>query len=175
MTFMPVYAQDIFNGGPDLLGTLLGASGSGALVAALYLASRKSMAGLEKRIMLACLVGGVASAAFAYNRLLAIALPLLFLSGGAVIVIVTSCNILLQSLVQEHLRGRVMALYTMAFIGMLPLGSLVYGSLAQHIGSVKPVFVIAGVISVGYGYVLMKVMPGLKQLAQGVLRTDATS
>lgn len=60
-----------------------------------------------------CLVGGVASAAFAYNRLLTIALPLLFVSGGAFIMIVTSCNILLQSLVPEHLRGRVMALYTM--------------------------------------------------------------
>lgn len=175
MTFMPVYAKDIFNGGPDLLGTLLGASGAGALAAALYLANRKSVDGLGNRIILACLVGGVASAAFAYNRLLTIALPLLFVSGGSFIMIVTSCNILLQSLVPEHLRGRVMALYTMSFIGMLPLGSLVYGSLAHHIGSVKPVFVIAGVISVVYGYVLMKVMPNLRPLAQHILNADEPS
>lgn len=175
MTFMPVYAQDIFNGGPDLLGTLLGASGCGALLAALYLANKRSMVGLEKLIILGCLVAGITSAAFAYNRLLTIALPLLIISGGAFILIITSCNILLQSLVQEHLRGRVMALYTMAFIGMLPLGSLVYGSLAHHIGSVKPVFVIAGVISVGYGYLLMKVMPGLRHSARGILRRDEPS
>lgn len=175
MTFMPVYAKDIFNGGPDLLGILLGASGGGALAAALYLANRKSVAGLGNRIILACLVGGVASAAFAYNRLLTIALPLLFISGGAFIMIVTSCNILLQSLVPEHLRGRVMALYTMSFIGMPPLGSLAYGSLAHHIGSVMPGFVIAGVISVGYGYVLMKVMPNLRPLAQRVLSADEPS
>ena len=175
MTFMPVYAKDIFNGGPDLLGALLGASGSGALAAALYLANRKSVAGLGNRIILACLMGGCASAAFAYNRLLTLALPLLFISGGAFIMIVTSCNIILQSLVPGHLRGRVMALYIMSFIGMLPLGSLVYGSLAHHIGSVKPVFVFAGIVSVGYGYVLMKVMPDLRRLAHQVLDVDGFS
>ena len=175
MTFMPVYAQDIFNGGPDLLGILLGASGAGALSAALFLAGRRSLAGTGQRIMLACLVGGVASVAFAYNRLLTLALPLLFVSGGSFIMIVTSCNILLQSLVPEHLRGRVMALYTMSFIGMLPLGSLMYGSLAHYIGSVKPVFVIAGVISAGYGYVLMKAMPDLTHLAQRALSTAERS
>jgi MFS family permease len=172
MTFMPVYAKDIFNGGPDLLGTLMGASGSGALAAALYLANRKSVAGLGNRIILACMAGGIVSAAFAYNRLLTLALPLLFVSGGTFIMIVTSCNILLQSLVPEHLRGRVMALYTMSFIGMLPVGSLVYGSLAHHLGSVKPVFVIAGVLSVGYGYVLMKVMPDLRRLAKPALHMN---
>ncbi len=165
MTFMPVYAKDIFHGGPELLGTLLGASGSGALAAALYLANRKSMSGLENRITLACFVGGAASVAFSYNSLLAAALPLLFVSGGSVIVIVTSCNILLQSLVEEHLRGRVMALYTMSFIGMLPLGSLIYGGIAHQIG-VKPSFVIAGILSVGYGYVLLRVMPALQHAAQ---------
>jgi len=175
MTFMPVYAKDIFNGGPDLLGTLLGASGAGALAAALYLANRKSVAGLGSRIILACIVGGVASAAFAYNQLLTLALPLLFISGGAFILIVTSCNILLQSLVPEHLRGRVMALYTMSFIGMLPLGSLAYGGLAHMMGSVKPAFVIAGVLSVGYGYLLMKAMPELLSLAQQVLRKNEPS
>jgi MFS family permease len=175
MTFMPVYAKDIYSGGPDLLGTLLGASGSGALAASLYLANRKSLVGLGNRIILACLVGGSASAAFAYNHLLTLALPLLFLSGGTFIMTVTSCNILLQSLVPEHLRGRVMALYTMSFIGMLPVGSLVYGSLAHYIGSVKPVFIIAGVISVGYGYILRKVMPDLRLQARQILDKDGLS
>jgi hypothetical protein len=175
MTFMPVYAKDIFSGGPDLLGTLLGASGSGALAASIYLANRKTLKGLGNRIVLACLVGGIASVAFAYNIFLTLALPLLFISGGTFIMIVTSCNILLQSLVPEHLRGRVMAIYTMSFIGMLPLGSLVYGSLAHHIGSVKPVFVIAGVLSLSYGYILIKVMPDLRQNAQQALGGNNSS
>jgi hypothetical protein len=62
-----------------------------------------------------------------------------------------------------------MALYTRSFIGMLPVGSLVYGSIAHHIGSVQPVFIIAGIISVGYGYVLTKVMPDLRRLSKPVL------
>lgn len=172
MTFMPVYAKDIFHGGPDMLGVLLGVSGSGALASALYLANRKGITGLGHRIVLGCMIGGVASVAFAYNPLLTLALPLLFVSGAAFIMIVTSCNILLQSLVPEHLRGRVMALYTMSFIGMLPVGSLVYGSIAHHIGSVKPVFVIAGAISVLFGYLLMTVMPGLRQHAVEVHGKD---
>ena len=141
-------------------------------MASLYLANRKPLTGLGNRIIFACLMGGIASAAFAYNLLPTLALPLLFVSGGTFIMIVTSCNILLQSLVPEHLRGRVMALYTMSFIGMLPVGSLLYGSIAHHMGSVKPVFVIAGGISVCYGYLLMKVMPDLRHLAQRVLSAD---
>ena len=169
MTFMPVYAKDIFHGGPDMLGVLMSSSGCGALAAGLYLANRKTVIGLGSRIILACVAGGVASAAFAYNTLLTLALPLLFFSGGALILMVTSCNILLQSLVEEHLRGRVMALYTMSFFGMLPLGSLVYGGLAHHFGSVKPVFVLAGVMSVMWGYVLYRVMPGLRRIARPLI------
>ena len=84
----------------------------------------------------------------------------------------TSCNIILQSLALEHLRGKVMVLYTMSFIGMMRLGSLVFGSLANLIGSVKPVFSFAGIISVGYRYILMKVMPDLEHLAQRGFNTD---
>ncbi len=174
MTFMPVYAKDIFNGGPDLLGTLLGASGSGALAASLYLANRKSLAGLGNHVVLACMIGGGASALFAYNSLLTLALPLLLVSGGTFIMTVTSCNILLQSMVPEHLRGRVMALYTMSFIGMLPMGSLLYGGLAHYIGSVKPVFLIAGVISAGYGLVLRKVLPDLRLQTRQTLDRDGS-
>jgi MFS family permease len=169
MTFMPVYAKDIFHGGPDFLGVLMGASGGGALSAALYLANRKTTRGLGTWIFMACAAGGVASVAFGYNTLLSLALPLLFVSGGAFIIIVTSCNILLQTLVEEHLRGRVMALYTMSFIGMLPLGSLFYGNVAHQLGSVKPVFVLAGGLSMLWGYVLFKVVPGLRRTTQPLL------
>ncbi len=172
MTFMPVYAKDIFKGGPDLLGTLLGASGAGALSVSIYIANRKSIEGSGKRIVLASLVGGMASICFAYNLFLSLALPLLLVSGGAFIMSVTSCNILLQTLVPENLRGRVMALYMMSFVGMLPIGSLLYGSLAKYIGSVKPVFVIAGVISLAYACLLIRVMPNIRKLSLEALNSD---
>ena len=119
------------------------------------------------------MVGGVASAAFAYNPLMSVALPLLFLSGGAFILIVTSCNMLLQTMVPGHLRGRVMALYTISFIGMLPIGSLIYGGLADVLGGVQPVFVISGVVFVLFGYLLTRVIPTLRTEAHQVLGEDA--
>jgi MFS family permease len=174
LTFMPVYAKDIFHGGPDLLGTLMGTSGAGALTASLYLANRKSVRGMGNGIVVAALMGGCASVAFAYNTLLTLALPMLLISGGSFILAVTSCNILLQTLVPGHLRGRVMALYTMSFIGMLPIGSLIYGGLAHWVGSVKPIFVIAGAISISYSVILWRVMPTLRREAQPHLSQDTT-
>jgi MFS family permease len=168
MTFMPVYAKDIFHGGPDMLGTLMGASGFGALLAALYLARRKSVSGLGDYIAGGCFLSGIASATFAYNQLLTLALPLLVASGFSLIIIVTSCNILLQSMVPEHLRGRVMALYTMSFIGMLPVGSLVMGTLAHKAG-VQPAFLLAGAAAMGMGYLLKRKLPQLRVEAHPIL------
>jgi MFS family permease len=168
MTFMPVYAKDVFHGGPDMLGTLMGTSGFGALLAALYLANRKSVLGLGSFIAGGCLLSGVASAAFAYNQLLTLALPLLVASGFSLIMIVTSCNILLQSMVPEALRGRVMALFTMSFIGMLPVGSLVLGALAHKAG-VQATFLLAGVVALGMGYLLKRKLPQLRVEAHPVL------
>lgn len=168
MTFMPVYAKDIFKGGPDMLGTLMGASGMGALLAALILANRKTVFGLGRYIWRGFLLCGIASLGFAHNTLLTFALPLLVASGFSLITIVTSCNILLQTLVPENLRGRVMALYTMSFIGMLPVGSLLMGSVAHHFG-VQTTFLISGLASLAMFYVLRNVLPTLKEKAMPVL------
>ena len=84
--------------------------------------------------------------AFSYNHSLALALPLLFLSGGSFIAIVTSCNIMLQSVVPDRLRGRVMALYSMSFLGMMPLGSLLNGVLARNLGTPNT-FLLSGCIA----------------------------
>jgi MFS family permease len=168
MTFMPVYAKDIFHGGPDTLGTLMGASGFGALLAALYLANQRSITGLGMHIVAACVAAGSASAAFAYNPLLTLALPLLIVTGSATIIIVTSCNMVLQSLVSDHLRGRVMAFYTMSFIGVMPLGSLADGWLAHRIG-VQPVFLLAGGMALIMGYAFWRKLPYLLREAHPVL------
>ena len=167
LTFMPVYAKDILKGGPDTLGILMAASGLGALSAGLYLANRKSVFGLGDRMVAGCFAAGIASAAFAYNSLLWVALPLLIVSGCATIIIVTSSNILLQSLVPDNLRGRVMALYSMSFIGVLPVGSLVAGGIAHLVG-VQPVFVVSGIVFVAMGFALKRKLPRLRQEAHPV-------
>jgi MFS family permease len=134
VTFMPVYAKDIFHGGPDTLGMLMGASGFGAVLSGVYLANRTSIIGLGSRIGVGCLAIGVTSLAFSYNALFQVALPILLLSGASAIMVVTASNMLLQHLVPEHLRGRVMSFFTMSFFGMLPVSALVAGGLAHVTG-----------------------------------------
>jgi MFS family permease len=168
MTFMLVYAKDIFHGGPDTLGMLMGASGLGAVLAGLYLANRTTVIGFGARIGVGCLVIGVASLAFSYNPLFLVALPLLVVSGASTIIVVTSSNMILQHLVPEHLRGRVMALFAMSFLGMLPVSALVAGGLA-HVAGVQLVFVVAGCGAIAVGQAFRRQLPRLRELARPVL------
>jgi MFS family permease len=168
MTFMPVYAKDIFHGGPDTLGLLMGASGLGAVIAGLYLANRRTVIGLGDRIGAGCLVIGAASLAFSYNPLFLAALPVLVASGASTIVVITASNILLQHLVPENLRGRVMAIFTMSFLGMLPVSALLAGGLA-HVAGVQLVFVVAGLGTIVAGLAFRRQLPRLREIARPVL------
>ncbi len=168
MTFMPVYAKDIFHGGPDTLGMLMGASGVGAVIAGVYLANRKTIIGFGARIGVGCLVIGAALLTFAYNPFFLAALPILVVSGASTILVVTASNMVLQHLVPEHLRGRVMALFTMSFFGMLPLSALIAGGLA-HVAGVQLAFVVAGIGAIVVGQAFRRQLPRLQQLARPVL------
>jgi len=172
MTFMPVYAKDIFHGGPDALGMLMGASGLGAVVAGVYLANRTTIIGLGARIGAGCLVLGAALVAFSYNPLLLLALPILVVSGTSTILVVTASNIVLQHLLPEHLRGRVMAFFAMSFFGTLPLGALAAGGLADLVG-VKPVFILAGIGAIAVGLIFRRQLPRLREMAKPVLAEKA--
>jgi hypothetical protein len=169
LTFMPVYAKDVLKGGPDTLGMLFASTGLGALVAALYLANRTTVEGLGIRMVAGCFATAAASIAFSYNHVLWLAFPLLVVSGCGTIIVVTSCNILLQSLVPDNLRGQVMALYSMSFIGVLPVASLLAGGIAHVIG-VEPVFALAGVLFAVLGLNLHRRLPELRAAAHPVLR-----
>jgi MFS family permease len=169
MTFMPVYAKDILKGGPDTLGMLMASSGLGALIAALYLANRKTLLGLGDVIVTGCLATALAAIAFAYNHLAWLACPLLVVSGCGTIIIITSSNILLQSLVPDNLRGQVMALYSMSFIGVMPVASLLTGGLA-HVVGVEPVFVVSGCAFAILGFSLKRKLPELREAGHPVLR-----
>ncbi|MEI9476296.1 MAG: MFS transporter, partial [Deltaproteobacteria bacterium] len=117
------------------LGFLMGASGTGALGGAIYLASRRNILGLEKWTALACGIFGVGLIVFSQSRNFWFSLLLMLITGFGMMVQNASGNTLLQAVVDEDKRGRVMSLYAMAFRGMVPFGSLLGGSLASKIGA----------------------------------------
>jgi MFS family permease len=135
MVLMPVFARDVLQGGPRTLGFLMGASGVGALTAALYLASRKTVLGLGRRIAMACALLGVSLIAFSQSRTFWLSTVLLLAAGFGTIVQITSSNTIIQTLVEEDKRGRVMSIFAMAFMGMVPFGCLLEGKLASILGA----------------------------------------
>ena len=132
---MPVFAKNIIHGGPHTFGFLMGASGIGALTAAIYMASRKSVLGLVKLIPRFAALFGIGLITFSQSDIFMLSLLLMFVIGAGMIMQMTSSNTILQTIVDDDKRGRVMSFYTMAFMGTAPFGSLLAGYLASHIGA----------------------------------------
>jgi len=149
---MPVFAKEILHGGPKTLGFLMAAFGIGAIIGALVLASRKSVRGLGRVLVFASALFGAALIAFAYSRNLYLSLGLLAVAGFGMMVQFAASNSLLQTIVDDDKRGRVMSFYVMAFMGMAPFGSLLSGWLAGVLGA--PIAVAIGgagcIISAGF-------------------------
>lgn len=148
---MPIFAKDILQGGPDTLGFLMGAAGVGALVGALYLASRRTVLGLGRMIPISTTLFGFGLMAFSFSNVMLLSLTLMLITGFGQMILMATSNTLLQTLVDDDKRGRIMSLYTMAFMGMTPLGSLVAGSLASRIGAQWTVFLGGAVCILGAG------------------------
>jgi MFS family permease len=129
---MPVFATKVFHGGPHTLGWLMTATGTGALCSALWLASRTSVLGLGRIVSAASGVFGCALVGFSYSRSLWLSLPLLVFVGAGMMMQMAATNTLIQTLVDERMRGRVMSFYTMAFFGMTPFGSLLAGVVSER-------------------------------------------
>lgn len=132
---LPVFARDILGGGATTLGLLSSGAGLGALAGALSLASRGSVRGLGALIARCTALFGAALMAFAWSRDTWLSTALLALAGFGLISTTASMNTILQTTVGEEMRGRVMSLYAMAFIGLSPLGALLGGALAARIGA----------------------------------------
>jgi len=141
MVLMPIFAAQVLRGGPHTLGFLMGAVGVGSLVSALSLVVRRSVRGLTKMIPIAAAVFGVGLVAFGLSRSLWLSLPMMLVTGFGMMQGLTTSNTILQTLVEEKMRGRVMSYYTMAFVGMAPFGSLLAGALAHRIGAPHTVIV----------------------------------
>jgi MFS family permease len=135
MVLMPIFAGKILHGGPRVFGFLLGASGLGALIGALYLASRRSVLGLGRIIVAASGVFGIGLIVFSFSRVFWLSALSMLLTGFGMMVQMASSNTVLQTIVEEDKRGRVMSFYTMAFMGMVPFGNLLGGGLASLIGA----------------------------------------
>jgi MFS family permease len=132
---MPIFADRILHGGARGLGILMGATGVGALLAALTLASRSGLSGLGRLIGMAAVGFGASLIAFSFSRNFWLSVALLVPVGFGMMLETTSSNTLIQAMVPDELRGRVMAVYTMMFMGMAPLGSLFAGAIAEHLGA----------------------------------------
>jgi MFS family permease len=132
---MPIFADRILHGGPHTLGFLMGASGVGALVAALLLATRKTIAGLGIRIATAAGAFGAALIGFALSKSLWLSLAILPFAGFGMMQGMAGTNTILQTIVEDDKRGRVMAYYAMAFQGVAPFGSLLAGWTSDRVGA----------------------------------------
>lgn len=132
---MPAFAVQRLGGGAHTLGFLVGASGLGALSAALYLASRRSVVGLGAVIGRAAAAFGVALVALAFVHTPWLAVPILFVAGSGMMLQLAGTNTVVQTLVDEDKRGRVMSYYTLAFFGAQPIGALLGGAVARRLGT----------------------------------------
>jgi MFS family permease len=141
MVLMPIFAAQVLHGGPHTLGFLMGAVGVGSLISALSLVLRRSVRGLGKMIPIAATAFGVGLICFGLSTNLWLSMALLLLTGFGMMQGLTASNTIIQTLVDEKMRGRVMSYYTMAFVGMAPFGSLLAGALAHAIGAPRTVIV----------------------------------
>jgi len=161
-TLMPALVHQIYAGNAETLGYLVGAAGLGAVCGTLTLAARRNVRGLTRFIIAAALIAGSALVALSWSRLIGLSLLLMALIGFGMLVISVSVNMILQTIVDDDKRGRVMSLYTAAFLGMVPLGGLISGILADRIGAAGTVRA-GGAICVLAALFMLRRLPLLRQ------------
>jgi MFS family permease len=164
---MPVFARDILHGGPHTFGFLMAASGVGAVAGATYLASRRTILGLGRIIVIASIIFGIGLIAFSLSRVSWLSLLLLVLTGFGMMVQMASSNTILQTIVDDDKRGRVMSFYTMAFMGMAPFGSLLAGSLASQIGAPNTLL-IGGASCILGSFIFAKQLPLIRKMVRPI-------
>jgi MFS family permease len=162
---MPVFATRILHGGPHTLGFLMGAAGVGSIIAALSLAARKSVRGLYRVIPAVAALFGGGLIGFSFSRNYWLSLALMGVTGFGMMKFAAASNTVIQSVVEDDKRGRVMSYYMMAYMGASPFGSLLAGSLAPVIGAPGTVLLcgigcVAG--AAWYWFQMPKLRPALR-------------
>jgi MFS family permease len=159
---LPVIAKQVLGGGASTLGMLTAASGLGALGGAVYLASRQTVVGLGRVIVVSTAAFGVGLMAFSRVSVLWLSLPLMFLTGGGMMLQMAASNTILQTIVEEDKRGRVMSLFAMAFFGTVPFGSLIAGVLATRLGAENTILV-GGAVCALASLVFLRKLPEIRR------------
>jgi MFS family permease len=168
-TLMPVMAQDVLHSGASGLGLLMGAAGTGALAGALALAWHNSLRGLGRWVGLGAVSFGMWLILFSLSRNFWLSVALLLPAGFSLLLQMSSTNTLIQSMVPDRLRGRVMSVYAMTFMGMAPLGALLAGAAADVLGAPAAIG-IGGGISIAGGLLFLLRLAELRPEARRLIR-----
>jgi MFS family permease len=166
---MPIFAKTILHGGPHTLGFLMGGVGVGALISAISLAMRKSLLGLGKMIWLSTGAFGFGLIGFGLSRYVWLSLPLMLVCGFGMLQQMAASNTIIQTIVEDGKRGRVMSFYTVAFVGMAPFGSLLAGALANLIGAPYTVMFSGACCLAGAAWFASR-LPGIRQSLRPIYR-----
>ncbi len=164
---LPVIAREVMHGGAGTLGTLQATAGVGALAGALYLASRTSVVGLGRVVLASAALFGIGLVAFSRAHVLWLAMPLLFLASTGMMLQTAASNTIIQTIVDEDKRGRVMSILAMSLFGTVPIGSLVAGALATRIGAENTILV-GGAICVVAAGLFLRALPKVRQAVRPI-------
>jgi MFS family permease len=164
---VPVFAKEILHGGAHTFGYLMTAGGCGAFIGTVYLASRKSVLGLGKLIVLAALLFGVGVASFAVSGNIALSFASSVVAGFGAVILVASSNTILQTILEEDKRGRVMSFFTVAFLGMAPFGSIGVGTMAGVIGP-RETLLVGAVCSLGGALMFARHLPEIREAVRPI-------
>ena len=168
VVLMPVFADRILHGGARGLGILMGATGVGALFGALTLAAKTGVKGLGRWVAYTCAGFGVSLILFSFSRWFWVSVALLLPAGYSMMLQMACSNTLIQTMVPDQLRGRVMAVYSMMFMGMAPFGALFGGALAHRMGA--PVTVAAGGVACVFGAIwFLRALPDMRVEARRLI------
>jgi MFS family permease len=161
-SLMPAIAVKTFAQGPQLVGLFIGAVGLGAVISAVSLARRPSVRGLAKWIAISAIMAGAGAAGFCFSRSVPLSAFFMAMAGFGMFMTAASCNTIIQSVVDDSKRGRVMSYYTMFFIGSLPIGHLGAGFIAERIGA-PFTFLVGGVTCAAAGIVFAIRLPSFRE------------
>jgi MFS family permease len=164
---MPIIAGTVLRGGPHTLGFLMGASGIGALASAISLALRRTVVGLGRMIAIASAVFGVGLIGLAISRHFWISLPLMLLTGFGMMQQMAASNTILQTIISDDKRGRVMSFYTLAVLGITPIGSLLGGTFAAKFGA-PATLAVGGICLLAGALRFWRKLPAIRRLIRPI-------
>jgi len=169
VALMPIFAAQVLHGGPHTMGFLMGAMGTGALIAALNLAARKSVLGLGSLIAVSAGLFGVGLIGFGLSHVFWLSMATLLVAGFGMMQGMAASNTIIQTIVPEDKRGRTMSYYTIAFVGMAPFGSLLAGTMAHAIGAPLTVTLNGAVVLLGGAWFATR-LPAVRSAIRPIYR-----